>query len=66
MDKIKAIVIGLLVLGMIMGVMTTAAAMDEGDEAPKPETQYDRAAENTEHETERDRPNGVGDSSPKD
>jgi hypothetical protein len=39
--------------------------MDEGDEAPKPETQYDRGAMNTEHETERLRPNGTGDNCPK-
>ncbi len=66
MDKIKAIVIGMLILGIVMGAATTAVAMDQGDEAPKPETQYDQGAVNTEHETERERPNGVGDESPKD
>ncbi len=66
MDKIKAIVIGMLVLGMVLGAVSAVAAMDEGDEAPKPETQYDQGAVNTEHETERERPNGVGDESPKD
>ena len=65
MDKIKAIVIGMLILGMVMGAVTTAVAMDQGDEAPKPETQYDQGAVNTEHETERLRPNGTGDACPK-
>lgn len=39
--------------------------MDEGDEAPKPQNQYDACAQNTEHETERLRPNGTGDACPK-
>ena len=65
MDKIKTIVIGMLVLGMVMGAVTTAVAMDQGDEAPKPETQYDQGTTNTEHETERLRPNGTGDACPK-
>ena len=65
MDKIKAIVIGILVLSVVMGAVATAAAMDKGDEAPKPETQYDQGAMNTEHETNTERPNGTGDSCPK-
>lgn len=39
--------------------------MDAGDEAPTPENQYDPYARNTEHETERLRPNGTGDACPK-
>jgi len=39
--------------------------MDAGDEAPKPDNQYDACAQNTEHETERLRPNGTGDNCPK-
>jgi len=66
MNYIKMIIVGLVILGMVVSTVSTVAAMDEGDEAPKPETQYDRCAENTEHETNIERPNGVGDSSPKD
>lgn len=64
-NKIKGIIIGILLLGVVMGAAITVTAMDEGDEAPKPETQYDQGAENTEHETERLRPNGTGDECPK-
>jgi len=39
--------------------------MAGGDEAPTPENQYNQGAQNTEHETERLRPNGTGDNCPK-
>ena len=68
MDKIKAIVIGMLILGMVMGAATTVVAMDQGDEAPKTQEQTRDNQRNCtmEHEYNRERPNGVGDNSPKD